>query len=427
MINLKENIKTSDNKKQNGFKDTFLGLNKYFPSFFKTSPLKMDEISEEFRFHSQIFNSSSLLSISDLNGNIIYVNDRFCRVSKYQRKELIGNSYKIIRHPETPSFLFKDMWKKISIGETWQGEIKNRAKDGSSFWVFSTITPIIDANNKPMKYMGMHIDITHKKKIELELKEAMKIIDLDLYENVNYAKQIHSALLTNEEEIRNTFPQSFLIYKAQKIISGDFYGLYSQNNKSIIVVGDSTGHGISASYISILALNIIHGALKNGFNHPEEILQEVHCEMHHVTHLNNKKGITESADTIMCSIDHHSYILNYSSAKMRGIIVRNGEIIELKKDKCSIGEFSSKRLQLTKHTIQLKKNDCIYLFSDGIADQFGGDGDKKYGYKNLQKTLKEVHGFPMQNQKEKIATILETWQGSNEQTDDMTLLGFQIE
>jgi PAS domain S-box-containing protein len=375
---------------------------------------------------NEIQNSSLLLSVMDLDGNIIFINNIFCEVSKYNRKDFIGNSFKLIRHPETPNLLFKDMWTKIKNGIKWKGETKNRAKDGSEFWLQSTITPIIDNNNNLVKFLCTSTDITHKKNIENELNEAKKIIDLDLFENVSYAKKIHSALLTNEDEIRNTFPKSFLYYKAQKIISGDFYGFYKQNNKSIIVVGDSTGHGLSASYISIIALNIINSALKTGFNHPEEILQSVHYEMHNVTH-SNSNLITESSDTIMCSIDHENYILNYSSAKMRGLIIRNKQIIELQKDKCSIGEYSNKRIQLSKFSIQLKKNDCLYLFSDGIVDQFGGELDKKFGYKNLQQNLLKISNYPMQKQKETINYVLKTWQGDNEQTDDMTLLGFKIE
>jgi len=375
---------------------------------------------------NEIQNSSLLLSVMDLDGNIIFINNIFCEVSKYNRKDFIGNSFKLIRHPETPTLLFKDMWTKIKNGIKWKGETKNRAKDGSEFWLQSTITPIIDNNNNLVKFLCTSTDITHKKNIENELNEAKKIIDLDLFENVSYAKKIHSALLTNEDEIRNTFPKSFLYYKAQKIISGDFYGFYKQNNKSIIVVGDSTGHGLSASYISIIALNIINSALKTGFNHPEEILQSVHYEMHNITH-SNSNLITESSDTIMCSIDHENYILNYSSAKMRGLIIRNKQIIELQKDKCSIGEYSNKRIQLSKFSIQLKKNDCLYLFSDGIVDQFGGELDKKFGYKNLQQNLLKISNYPMQKQKEIINYVLKTWQGNNEQTDDMTLLGLKIE
>lgn len=424
MVQLITNIKRDSHKINSDIKKSQFHFNKIIPQFKRSSMNSINFLNSD--YFNEIQNSSLLLSLTDLNGKILFVNDIFCEVSKYNRDDFIGNSFKLIRHPETSGLIFKDMWMRIKHGAVWKGEIKNRAKDGTTFWLQSTIKPIIDANNNPIKYLCISTDITHKKNIENELKEARKIIDLDLFENVNYAKKIHSALLTNEIEIRNTFPKSFLYYKAQKIISGDFYGVYKQNNKSIIVVGDSTGHGLSASYISIIALNIINSALKSGFNHPEEILQSVHYEMHNVTHTNSNQ-ITESSDTIMCSIDHENYILNYSSAKMRGLIIRNKQIIELQKDKCSIGELSNKRIQLSKFSVQLEKNDCLYLFSDGVVDQFGGELDKKFGYKNLQQNLLKISNYPMQKQKETIDYVLKTWQGNNEQTDDMTLLGFKIE
>ncbi len=419
---------TEVNKIKNGFSSLFSQLNKLItPTFLFDDSCKSLEIEAEWCSHSQILDSSSLLSISDLTGKIIFVNDRFCRVSKYTSEELIGKPLSIIRHPETPGSLFKEMWSRIECGETWQGEIKNKAKDGSPFWVFSTIVPVMGINGKPTKFISMRIDITHQKRIEDELKEARKNIDFGLFENVTYAKQVHSAFLTNEDEIKNTFPKSFLIYKAQKIISGDFYGLYKQNNNSIVVLGDSTGHGVSASYISILALNILKGTLKNNFKVPAEILQTMHSEMYNITHVNEKKEISETADIMICSIDHDNNWLNYSSAKMRGVIIRKGKIIELEKDKCSIGEFSNKIIQITRHVIQLESKDSIYLFSDGIVDQFGGPNDKKFNYKNLKELLVANYELPMSLQKVAISNVLDDWQGSNEQTDDMTLLGLQIE
>jgi PAS domain S-box-containing protein len=427
MIDQKEYIKENKRKKKNGFENLFSHVNNHISSFSVNPSQKSFEIEAELNSHSQIIDSSSLLSISDLTGNIIFANDKFCRVSKYSREELIGKPHNIIRHPESPSSLFKDMWKSIGRGEIWQGEIKNKSKDNSPYWVFATVVPVIDVNNRPTKYISMHIDITHQKKIEAELKEVKKNIDFGLFENVSYAKHVHNAFLTNEAEIKNAFQKSFLIYKAQKIISGDFYGFYKQNNKSIVVLGDSTGHGVSASYISILLLNILKGTLKNVFKHPSDILQTMHREMHNITHVNEKKEITETADIIICSIDHGNNLLNYSSAKMRGIIIRNGKIIELEKDKCSIGEFSNKVIHLTRHFIKLESKDCIYLFSDGIVDQFGGPDDKKFNYKNLKELLLANCELSMSLQKIAISNVLDDWQGTNEQTDDITLLGLQIE
>ena len=380
----------------------------------------------ELHSHMHLFDFSTLLSISDLQGNIIFVNKKFCEISKYSENELIGMPHNIIRHPLMPSSFFKELWETISNGSVWKGEIKNIAKDGTSYWVIATIAPLLGNNGKPIKYISMQVDITIQKQLEEELRYAKRKIDQEMYDNVNYAKHIHNSFLTPEDELKAVFPESFLIYKAQKIISGDFYRVEQYDNKSLVVLGDSTGHGFSASYISIMVLNILTRIVKPGHESPSKILQTIHKEINQITHLNKKNPFIESADTIVCSIDQDSLQMNYASAKMRGIVISNGEIKELEKDRCSIGELSEIEFCLTDHNIQLREGDCIYLFSDGIIDQFGGQKDKKFSYSQLLNILRENNSEPMAQQKKNIGDVLSSWQGNNEQTDDMTILGLRV-
>jgi PAS domain S-box-containing protein len=380
----------------------------------------------ELHSHLHLFDFSTLLSISDLQGNIVFVNKKFCEISKYSEEELIGMPHNIVRHPLVPSSFFSELWETIGNGGVWNGEIKNSAKDGTPYWVIATIAPVLGNNGKPIKYISMQVDITRQKKIEEELRYAKRKIDQEMYDNVNYAKHIHNSFLTPEDELKAVFPESFLIYKAQKIISGDFYRVEQYDNKSLVVLGDSTGHGFSASYISIMVLNILTRIVKPGHGNPSKILHTIHKEINQITHLNKKNPFIESADTIVCSIDQESLKMNYASAKMRGIVISNGEIKELEKDRCSIGELSEMEFCLTDHNIQLIGGDCIYLFSDGIIDQFGGARDKKFSYSQLLSILKENHCQTMVQQKKNISDVLSSWQGNNEQTDDMTILGLRI-
>jgi len=103
---------------------------------------------------------SSIFSKTDANGVITYVNDEFCRLSKYSPDELIGKTHKIIRHPDMPPVLFEDMWGTLVRKEIWKGVMKNRAKDGSSYYVSATIIPILDKNKEIKEYLGIRHDIT---------------------------------------------------------------------------------------------------------------------------------------------------------------------------------------------------------------------------------------------------------------------------
>jgi len=120
---------------------------------------------------------SSIFSKTDANGIITYVNDEFCRLSKYSSEELIGRTHKIIRHPDMPSSLFEDMWKTLNRKEIWKGVIKNRAKDGSSYYVSATIIPILDKNKEIKEYLGIRHDITDVY-IKEHIIEQTKIDDI---------------------------------------------------------------------------------------------------------------------------------------------------------------------------------------------------------------------------------------------------------
>ncbi|MDJ1479563.1 PAS domain S-box protein [Cytophagaceae bacterium YF14B1] len=132
-------------------------------------------------------NNAAIVSEVDLQGNIIFVNDEFCRVAKYTREELIGQKQSIVRHPDMPASLYEDLWRTISRGKVWKGEIKNKAKDGSAYWVDVTITPVLGSNGKPIKYIGVRFDITTQKEQRSEIDAMMNAIDSS-YASAEYLK-----------------------------------------------------------------------------------------------------------------------------------------------------------------------------------------------------------------------------------------------
>jgi len=110
--------------------------------------------------YQEATDKSSIISKTDISGKIIYVNDEFCKVSGYEREELIGKNHNIVRHPEMPSSAFKDMWNTIKDKKIWQGIVKNLRKDGGSYYVKVTIKPILDQNGNIIEYISLRDDIT---------------------------------------------------------------------------------------------------------------------------------------------------------------------------------------------------------------------------------------------------------------------------
>ena len=122
----------------------------------------------------EVFSDHSIVAVTDNEGTIIYANKKFCELSKYSEDELIGENHRILKSDEHSAEFFTTMWDTISSGNIWEGEIKNRAKDGSFYWLKSTIIPIFDSDKKIKNYVAIRTDVTKEKENEAKLLEMEK-------------------------------------------------------------------------------------------------------------------------------------------------------------------------------------------------------------------------------------------------------------
>lgn len=154
----------------------------YFLYRLNASKRHMSRLLNELNFQKFSLDQHAIVSITDVKGKITYVNEKFCDISGYTQKELLGKNHRIVKSDEHPDSYFKGMWRTIANGNVWHGEIKNKTKNGGFYWVNSTIVPFLNAQGKPFQYISIRTDISDRKQAEAELKESHEKLELEVME-----------------------------------------------------------------------------------------------------------------------------------------------------------------------------------------------------------------------------------------------------
>jgi len=192
----------------------------------------------------------------------------------------------------------------------------------------------------------------------------------------------------------------------------------------VLAAVDCTGHGVPGALMSIIGSTILNQTVKNAaINTPADALGFLNTEV-----TKSLNSIKDGMDIALCAIDMKMPQLQYAGANNPIYIVRGKEFIEIKADKQAIGADTDNALvkTFTNHVIPLQKGDCVYLFTDGYADQFGGPLGKKFKYKKFQELLIEMQDNTMEEQRHILNYHHEQWKGGLEQVDDILVIGVRI-
>jgi ligand-binding sensor domain-containing protein/serine phosphatase RsbU (regulator of sigma subunit) len=273
-----------------------------------------------------------------------------------------------------------------------------------------------------------NVKITRQKGEIEQQKDVIEKKNREMLDSINYASTIQSAILPSDELWRQLLPNSFVLYMPKDIVSGDFYWLANREDEVFFAAVDCTGHGVPGALMSIIGANGLNQAVnEHGLSEPAEILSYLNESVNESLRKAERTDyVKDGMDIALCRLNPHTGLLRYAGVYNPLIHIRKGELTTYKADRLAIGSMESAGRSFTDHEIQLLPGDCIYIFSDGYADQFGGPGGKKLKSRPMLDKLLETSALPISEQRNALQSFLLEWKGALEQVDDICVIGLRF-
>lgn len=266
-----------------------------------------------------------------------------------------------------------------------------------------------------------------KQKIEIQKDEILAQKN-DITSSITYASRIQRAILPSTQVFDKTFTDYFIFYKPRDIVSGDFYWISEFKQEIIFTVADCTGHGVPGAFMSMLGNSFLNEITKveGGALAANQILNRLRDMVNSALSQSGEDAKADDGmDITLCKYNKRKKEIEFAGAYNPLYLIRKGVLTEYKGDRMPIGYYPKKK-NFKARSIQLQKDDLIYLFSDGFQDQFGGPFSKKYTTRQFKQILTANSPKPMSEQHSRLEAELETWQGNNAQVDDILVVGIRI-
>ena len=260
------------------------------------------------------------------------------------------------------------------------------------------------------------------------IRDKLELKNQEISDSINYAKNIQRSLLPDPSQLSEVFNESFVLNLPKDIVSGDFFSLAHKDGKVFLGVADCTGHGVPGAFISMIGTDKLSLAIQESHTGmPGEILSWLNHAMKSLLHQHEQNMLSKDGmDIALLCFDTTLRKVFYAGANRPLWIIRDGKIIECKPAKTSIGGTTADDFVFPDHEFALEKDDLIYLFSDGYADQFGGQKGKKLMTRNFRELLLNTCKQPLASQKDFLLDRLKEWQGKFEQVDDILVVGMKV-
>ena len=281
-----------------------------------------------------------------------------------------------------------------------------------------------------------------------EQKEAIEQNNTEIMKSIEYAKRIQSSTLPDLEMLREVVSDYFLLFRPRDIVSGDFYWMARVEGATVLVVADCTGHGVPGAFMSVMGMSLLKEIVQKEYlTHPGVVLRRMRKE---IIRSLGQKGISgeqrDGMDVSLIEINHTENRIKYAGAYNSLYLVRKSNLkapgipditvmkeeqgngftlYEIPADRMPVA-FYDRMDKFTMHEITIEEGDQLYMYTDGYADQFGGERGKKFKYTPFKKLILDNAGLQMEEQNEVLARTLDEWKGSYDQIDDICMIGLRF-
>ena len=365
-------------------------------------------------------------------GKITHASEAFKDISGYSEEELIGHTHSMLRHPDVDDEIYQDLWNTINDKKSWTGEIKNRKKDGSFYWVRSHIDPILDIDGDLSGYRAIREDITDKILIQNQKKEIEEI-QKNLRDSIKFSSMIQNAILPHNDDMDNFFKNYFMLWKPKDVVGGDVYQFIlskdGNNNEALIFVIDCTGHGVPGAFMTMIVKSLLETTVTtDNFNNPAKIMQLLNINIKKTLRQDREETENDAGfDGGIAYINKETKKVFFCGSKTPIFIVKNGEIEIQNGDRMSVGYKRSKEdFEFTNYEFTADDETYYYITTDGFLDQNGGPQEIPYGKKKFKKLLLENYEKPFPEQKNIFYDVIKAYQGDYLRNDDITMCGFKV-
>jgi len=283
------------------------------------------------------------------------------------------------------------------------------------------------AQKKVQDYLEKELEA--RTSVVMKQKTEIELANLEITDSINYAKRIQTSILPDFSKLKSTFKESFILFRPRDIVSGDFYWFEQlDDERFMIVCADSTGHGVPGAFMSMIGSTLLQDIVsRQKISKPSQVLTMLDKQVFSTLNRNIELGVAnDGMDIVVCEINVKTRHVTFASAMRPVIIVLGGESFYIKGNRSSVGGESVIEKYFDDQEYYLSPGDTIYMFSDGLPDQFGGTDGKKLKIARLKKLIEDVAGLTMEGQQEVIAKFYEEWKGEHEQVDDILLIGIRV-